>query len=314
MNRKPFFSIIINCHNAERYLREAVDSIINQSFKNFEIIIYDNNSSDNTRCIAASYGDNIIYQMSNVKLSLGAARNKAVDKAKGKYLAFLDSDDVWVPGKLKSQYDALTSFSETKIGLCGSDAMRVSSDLTPIAKYSLGRFPRKSNMVDSLIHDCFIPMSSTVVNRAVCIELGGFDENFEIIEEWDLWIRIACDYDVIYLNDCLVNIRFHSSNTSRDYRMQKTEILKMFSNIKKNNKVSAATLSSARASWELRWKIVHLFNFEHGSLKQKLEMLSDLILFLLKRPSILFPVIRSYTNVQLIKFALVKYTTKSEKL
>ena len=312
MHSEPFFSVVINCHNSELYLEEAIESVINQSVQDFEIIIYDNASSDNTAHIASTYGDKICYHHSDVKLTLGAARNKAVEKAKGKYLAFLDSDDIWVPSKLEAQYDAVKSYPVESVGLCGSDAMRVSSDLTPIARYSLGRLHRKNSMMISLMHDCFIPMSSTVVSREVCIGLGGFDESFEIIEEWDLWIRIACGFKVIYLDECLVNIRFHSSNTSRNYHSQQAEIMSMFSSIEASGEIELATVDSARATWELRYKIVRLFNSTHRRLNQTVKLMLDFTLFSLRRPRTFFSIIRSYCSIQLIHFALVKYLDKKD--
>jgi glycosyltransferase involved in cell wall biosynthesis len=312
MHSTPFFSVIINCHNSELYLQEAIESVINQSFKNFEIIIYDNASFDNTSHLASNYGDKVRYYLSDVKLTLGAARNKAVEKATGKYLAFLDSDDIWVPSKLETQFNAMKNCPVEGVGLCGSDAMRVSSDLTPITKYSLGRLRRKHSMMVSLMHDCFIPMSSTIVSREVCMGLGGFDESFEIIEEWDLWIRIASGFEVIYIDECLVNIRFHSSNTSRNYHSQQAEIMSMFANIEARGDAALAAISSARATWELRYKIIQLFNSSHRRLNQTFKLMLDFTLFSLRRPRVFFSIIRSYCSIRLIQFALVKYMDKKD--
>ena len=208
ITNNPFFSVIINCHNSEQYIEEALKSVFSQTIYDYELIVFNNASTDGTEEIIRSFGRGIRYYFSNVKLSLGAARNKAVMKSRGKYIAFLDSDDVWLPPKLEIQKAILTERRLVdEIGLCGSDGFRVSRDLSPLARYSLSRVQFRGSVLMSLLHDCFIPMSSAVVNRKICIALGGFDESFEIIEEWDLWIRIAQQFKVVYHPDCLVKIR-----------------------------------------------------------------------------------------------------------
>ena len=99
----PLVSIIMNCHNGSKYLREALDSIYSQSFKDFEIVFWDNFSTDDSAEIAVSYGEKVKYYRGEEFLTLGAARNKALEKAQGKYIAFLDCDDIWMPLKLEKQ-------------------------------------------------------------------------------------------------------------------------------------------------------------------------------------------------------------------
>ena len=307
----PFFSVIINCHNSELYLRDALESVLSQTFQDYELIVFDNASTDTTAIIAKSFGSGICYYFSEVKLSLGAARNKAIMKAKGEYIAFLDSDDVWVSSKLESQNVAITQRgSMDGIGLCGSDALRVAADLSSLAKYSLGRIRVKGSVLISLMHDCFIPMSTTAVNRKICLALGGFDESFEIIEEWDLWIRIAQHFEVIYLPECLVKIRFHSSNTSKNYVVQDKEITKMLAAIEASGSVEKKTIDSVKATWMMRYIIVDLFNSFNKSLKYKANLVAQLIALALKRPRVCFTVLRSYFSIRLIRFALIKYLNK----
>jgi len=97
-------SVIVNCHNGEKYLKKTIKSILNQSYKNFEIIFFDNFSSDNTRNIIFSFQDRRIrYFRSNKKLTLYQARNKALKKTKGSIIAFLDTDDWWSKNYLSSR-------------------------------------------------------------------------------------------------------------------------------------------------------------------------------------------------------------------
>ena len=310
---QPYFSVIVNCHNSDSYLTEALNSVINQSFQDFEIIVYDNASTDDTALISSAYGDKIYYYYSDIKCTLGAARNKAVENAKGKYLASLDSDDIWVSSKLEVQYAALKSNnSKRQVGLCGSDAMRMSANCTPIAKYSLGRAHRKGNAMISLMHDCFVPMSSTVVDREVCITLGGFDETYNIIEEYDLWIRIARRFEVIYLDECLVSIRFHSSNTSKNYFLMQEEVRRMFSSIDSWSEIESAIVNSAKLTWELRYKIVHLFNLPNERVWEKVKLIFQLGYFSLRNPRVFMLLVKPYFSKTLLSFAIIKYANKVE--
>jgi glycosyltransferase involved in cell wall biosynthesis len=301
-----FFSVIINCHNAGEFLSDAVDSVLGQTFSDYEIIIYDNASTDDTAKIAAKYGERVAYHYSERKLKLGTARNQAIQHASGKYLAFLDSDDVWIENKLEKQYFKIAC-TEEPVGLCGCDAMRVDSKLIPIMKYSTGRQIPSADTISRLVRDCFIPMSSVVVRRDLFLGLGGFNSHFEIIEEWDLWLRAAVASKLIYLDECLVNIRFHSNNTSRDYHAQQTEIRIMFSNLSKNLGVSKNIVTPALAVWELRYNIVCLINYRKESPLNILKSIARISKLLLLRPKASMSLIWPYFSYDLMKFAKIKY-------
>ena len=304
----PFFSIIINCHNSELYLKDALESALYQTFQDFELIVFDNASTDTTAMIAKSFGTDVNYYYSEVKYSLGAARNKAMMKAKGVYIAFLDSDDTWSLDKLEKQHAAITSNECSRvIGLCGSDAMRVSADLDPIARYSLGRRPSSGNVIGPLMHESFIPMSSAVVDREICLNVGGFSEDFNIIEDYELWVRIARSFDVVYLTDCLANIRFHGSNTSGEYKLLHTEIKKMFAKVRLWRDIEASVISSGSLIWELRYKVVNLCDLSDGDIFMKIKNFFNLLFFVMKNPRVFFSFAKRYMSVTLIRFLIIKY-------
>ena len=109
MLEEPRVSIIMNCYNGEKYLREAIDSVYAQSYKNWEIIFWDNASTDSTSQIAQSYDSRLKYFRSEINTHLGPARNMALEKAKATYIAFLDSDDIYLPFTLKRQVELMES-------------------------------------------------------------------------------------------------------------------------------------------------------------------------------------------------------------
>ena len=112
-------SIIVNCYNSELYINDALDSALSQTYENFEIIVWDNLSTDNTKEIVNSFkSDKIKYFLSTEHTSLGMARNNAIRHSSGSYIAFLDSDDIWLPTKLEKQ---IPEFEDDSIGLVISD-------------------------------------------------------------------------------------------------------------------------------------------------------------------------------------------------
>ena len=115
MINKPEVSIVMNCHNGEKYLVEAINSILKQTFKNWELIFWNNSSNDKSEEIFKSYKDKRLrYFYTPKKVSLYVSRNAAVKKARGKFIAFLDVDDIWLPNKLKLQ---LKKFKDKEVGL-----------------------------------------------------------------------------------------------------------------------------------------------------------------------------------------------------
>ena len=105
INNTPLVSVMMNCYNGELYLREAIDSVYAQTYENWEIILFDNASTDNSAAIATSYDSRLKYFRNDRTVNLGSARNMALEKCKGEYVAILDCDDVWFIQKLEKQMD-----------------------------------------------------------------------------------------------------------------------------------------------------------------------------------------------------------------
>lgn len=308
MKTEPFFSVIINCHNSEKFLAEALNSVLLQTFKDFEVIVLDNASTDRTASIAKSFKENVKYFYSENKLSLGQARNVAISYASGTFLAFLDSDDTWLTNKLARQFEAIHSAkTDRKIGICGCDAMRVNYDLSPIIEYSKGRKFSDSNILLSLIQDCFIPMSSCTVSKEICESLGGFNENYEIIEEWDLWIRIAMQYELIYLDEVLANVRFHGTNTSKDYRLHFDEINEMLDKVEDQKVIDPGELQNIRIWFKLRYLLVDTSNALKTNKLSFFRSFFALIFLCMRTPKTSYSMAKFYFNPKLLKFFIVKY-------
>ena len=215
---QPIVSVIMNCYNSATYLSEAIDSVYAQTFRDWEIIFYDNDSIDNSAEIAKSYDHKLKYFKSEKTISLGAARKAAIDFSEGKYIAFLDCDDLWLPEKLERQVAAIAQahFSERRNGLCYTSAVRIDGAGNTLLPYAYRIKLAQGNIYKALIEDCFIACSATLMDKEVYRVTGDFDEKYHMVEELDLWLRIAKDYDVVLVDQALTKIRMHAHNQSNN--------------------------------------------------------------------------------------------------
>ncbi len=209
----PQVSILVNCYNGARYLREALDSVYQQTFKDYEIIFWDNQSTDDSGKIAQSYGKPLKYFRVEEFLPLGAARNAAIAKAKGKYIAFLDCDDIWLPEKLEKQ---ITLFkSNNNLGLVYSDCYLINeSGVAAPQTYFYNFKPSRGKVFHTLFQKNPIPLLTAVITKKTLEKAGIFNPNYEIAEEYDLWLRIAQHYPIDFIDQPLGNYRVHSQSTT----------------------------------------------------------------------------------------------------
>ena len=206
-------SVIINCHNGLDYLAEALDSVLRQTERNWEIIFWDNASCPPAESFVKSYADTrIIYFYDHEFVSLGEARNRALRHARGKFVAFLDVDDYWMPEKLARQ---LALFHKSaRVGLVYTDADIVYSD--KVTKRIFAECtPPEGEVFGELLGSYFLVMSSVMIRRCTLDTLPvWFDPRFEIIEEYDLFLRIAAEWEFKYAADALTVWRWHDNSTT----------------------------------------------------------------------------------------------------
>lgn len=204
-------SVIMNCLNAEIYLREAIDSVYSQTYKDWEIILWDNVSTDNSAKIAKSYDEKLRYFRGNETVSLGQARNLAIEKARGRYIAFLDCDDIWMPQKLEKQIPLFEKSSN--IGLVFSDVIKFNKKGREMRWFEGRKKIPRGKVFREILNNYFIAMPSVVLKRDVLYsQPEWFDIRFEVIEEADLFRRIAHDWEVDYVDEVLSKWRVHEES------------------------------------------------------------------------------------------------------
>lgn len=209
----PRVSVIIPMYNCQKFIAETMESVLSQTYKDFEIIAVDDGSTDNTRQIVQSYGSKVryIYQRNQ---GVSAARNNAIRESQGEYIALLDHDDLWLPDKLEKQIPLLDS--NPNLGLVYSD-----NYIVDLAGNILGRSfaeskPYQGNVLPQLFMENFIPCLTAVIRKEAFDEAGLFSSEFSIAEEYDLFLRIAEKYEVDFINLPLANFRVHETNVSKN--------------------------------------------------------------------------------------------------
>ena len=205
-------SVIVNCHNGEQYLRECISSILNQKYRNLELIFFDNFSSDNSKKIITNINDNRIkYFFSNKKLSLYAARNEAVKVSSGEIIAFLDVDDWWDENYLSSRANV---FDDESYDYYYSNVSIFYEKYKKYKKYKKF-FSNSRKIYNLLAKDYFIIISGLMIRKEVFNKAGYFNSNLNIIGDFDLMMRISKKFNAHSINDTLIFYRYHENNYSK---------------------------------------------------------------------------------------------------
>ncbi len=218
--KKPLVSVVIPSYNSAEYLAATLDSVLAQkgagSLFQQEIIVVDDGSTDNTQAVVEGYGERVIYHKIENSGRPAVPRNIGLKKAKGEYVAFLDSDDIWLPAKLKGQIEILNR--DPKVILVSSNAEKIDAKGIKmgglvVIEQLLPREPGYSE----LLKNNFICTSATVARRDTLVQMDGFDEKPELkaVEDYELWLRIAAKGKIAYQVSPNVLYRVHDSNISR---------------------------------------------------------------------------------------------------
>lgn len=209
-------SVIMNCRNGERYLREAINSVYAQTFTDFEIIFWDNLSTDSSPHIAQEYDSRLQYYRSTESLTLGEARNQAMKKACGKYIAFLDCDDIWFPDKVSRQVEILEQ--DPHVSFIYSNYIRMNTDLD---KYEIG-FHKKMHtgyIASKILFSYPIAMVTIMVRRDRLLEMDEiFDPHVDFHEEYELFMRFLIHNRAEYIHQPLAMYRFHSGSMTHSFK------------------------------------------------------------------------------------------------
>lgn len=192
MNKKIFFSIIIPTFNRAAFLETAINSVLNQTYPNFELIIINDGSNDSTKHLIDSYSDIRLSYSYHPNHGVSFSRNKGLAASKGEFIAFLDSDDRWAPEKLKTTMTYIQRYPEINI-FHTEEIWYRNGELLP----QLSKHKKPTGWVyTKALPLCCIGMSTSVINRSVFDDIGIFDETLEACEDYDFWLRSTNKYEV----------------------------------------------------------------------------------------------------------------------
>lgn len=206
----PLVSVAMPVYNAEKYIRPAMDSLLNQTYKNFELIIINDGSSDRSKEIIHSYSDPRIRYFENpVNLGISKTRNKCIQRANGKYIAVLDNDDIALPDRLEKQVEFLES--NDGYGVCGSFYDIIDGGGQVICKMKLP-VTNKEIKTYLLFDNCFC--NSSVMILSEILKEGLYSEGFDMIEDYYFLYSISKFKKLAILPQVLTQYRMHGKNTS----------------------------------------------------------------------------------------------------
>ncbi len=235
--KEPLVSVVMPTYNHAQFIGQSIKSVLRQSYENIELIIIDNYSEDNTEEIVNSFFDNRIrfIKFSN-KGIIASSRNLGMKVAQGQYIAFIDSDDLWIKDKLENQISVFESNSD--FGLCYTKAQVINEygelkNIYPFKGHSGYIFKK-------LLRRNFISLSTVMIKKEVWDAVGGFDEAPELVsaEDRELWLRISFVFKCKYINKVLGYYRVHAKNISRTQKKNPERILICMQHFLSKNDVS----------------------------------------------------------------------------
>jgi hypothetical protein len=200
---------IIPTFNHGRFICDALDSVISQSYKEIEIIVVDDGSIDDTVERVAKYGNAVKYLYQENR-GCGPARNTGIIKACGNFVAFLDADDIWQKEKIEKQIEVINAYPGTGVVGCGFNYIDNNGKFK--SKPIIKRNYKRSNALynDLMVRNIIYGSSSGALVKKECFnKVGLFDEKLPYREDWDMWFRIGRIYDIRFVEEALVYIRLH---------------------------------------------------------------------------------------------------------
>ncbi|MCL7411934.1 MAG: glycosyltransferase [Methanosarcinaceae archaeon] len=251
----------MNCFNCSKYLQEAIDSVYAQTYADWEIIFWDNASTDNSAEIAKSYDKKLRYFRGEKNIPLGNARNLAIEMVRGEYVAFLDCDDIWMPQKLEKQVKLFETQSD--VMLVYSDSYLIDSEGNTIRTAFETEEPYKGQVFDELL--CrynFIPLLTAMIRKEVFDKVGLFNPAYKMAEEYDLFLRIAHLFSIDYVESPMAKYRIHDGNFSRNLDIGIKEELEILNKwIRESSALTKEDVKKVKIKKVKRYAALYLYYF-----------------------------------------------------
>ncbi|MDP2061142.1 MAG: glycosyltransferase family A protein [Flavobacteriaceae bacterium] len=287
----PFFSVIIPLYNKEKFIKNTLESVLNQTFDDFELLIVNDGSTDKSEAIVNSFPDKRIQYFFKKNGGVSTARNFGISRANSEYIVFIDADDLWHPDFLKKMKQLIQSHANDKVFAC---AIELETPLRTFpAQYSFQHRSESQivNYFRASMKQSVLCCSSSVFHCSVFQNAGLFDEKIKSAEDTDMWIRIGLKYEIVFLNLLLATYVFDPVGLSRmleNYHLL-TDFTK-FETEEKSNPLLKKYLDYNRFSIAVKQKLigdkktfrVTIGKIDSKSLNIKRKMILKLPSFVLK--------------------------------
>ncbi len=219
----PKVSIIVPSYNRAEFIPATLDSILNQSYKDFELIFVDDGSTDNTEIILSEYSakDSRVKYIKQANSERAVARSNGLKQAQGEYLALVDSDDIWYANKLEKQIEVLES--QTEIIFCYAAVNRINLDGKRVKTAPRQHQGHSGYIFSDLLIRNFIPSVTPIFKREIFERVGMQNSEFIPYEDWDFWLRISLEGKFFHIKEALGDYRLHPGQSVKNTKAEHIE-------------------------------------------------------------------------------------------
>ncbi|CAD0226083.1 glycosyltransferase [Planktothrix agardhii 1806] len=220
----PKISVIIPVYNGEKTIQKTIESVLQQTWQDFELIVINDGSQDATLEILSSIQDPRLRILSYSNAGLASSRNRGITEATGEYISFLDADDLWTPDKLEAQFQALEEHPEAAVAYSWTDYIDQSSQFLHSGRH----ITINGNVYQHLLVNNFLENGSNpLIRKQALNQVGGFDSSINSVADWDMWLRLAAGYQFVAVPLPQILYRVSARSMSSQIKNQERECLKV---------------------------------------------------------------------------------------
>ncbi|MEH2271815.1 MAG: glycosyltransferase [Nostoc sp.] len=245
----PKISVIIPAYNSEKTITHTIQSVLNQTFTDLELIVINDGSQDSTLEVVTKIQDSRIKVFSYSNAGGNVSRNRGLHHSVGEFISFLDADDLWTPDKLQSQLKALQENVNAKVAYSWTDYINANGQFILSGK----RINVNENVYEKLLLNNFLENGSNpLICRKALITLGGFDESLNAAQDWDMWLRLASKFDFICVPSVQILYRISANSVSSNLvRQEKTCLQVLERAYKEKPSLRDATRTTLKQNWNI---------------------------------------------------------------
>ncbi|MEH1780192.1 MAG: glycosyltransferase [Nostoc sp.] len=238
----PKISVIIPAYNSEKTIKQTIQSVLNQTFTNLELIVINDGSQDSTLEVVTQFQDSRIKVFSYANAGGNVSRNRGLHHAVGEFVSFLDADDLWTPDKLQSQLKALQENATAKVAYGWTDYIDTNGKFILSGK----RINVNGNIYEELLLNNFLENGSNpLIDKKALITLGGFDESLNAAQDWDMWLRLASKFNFVCVPYVQILYRISANSVSSNLVRQEKACLQVLERAYKERP------STLKNSWDI---------------------------------------------------------------